>query len=313
MKPRCEGCNGEGGMLLLCMHKGCNTHLHALCAEILDRARVVDHIKGRDVLSYKCAIHSYEGLDACGVCGRGTKQEEMLDCDKCHQGYHMGCLNPPLTEIPDGDWFCDKCLNPPLEEQDAISPDIAGKGDETEPRTAEITDKDNEGEDSIEAKISTVEVQLTEDVDGREESTESNAPAVEDVNQFTPETAENGGAEDPAEVNVTAVEVNLANTETAEDKEGIKVSTEVNVTAEEVNLSNSETVDNGGEVAAVEDVDVPNQDPFENAKKAEASTEANNFSAVEEVDVSPHPEAVEAQIDYGPKTDGCGESDPMNL
>mmetsp|Transcript_3393 Transcript_3393/g.7254 ORF Transcript_3393/g.7254 Transcript_3393/m.7254 type:complete len:894 (-) Transcript_3393:171-2852(-) len=311
LKPRCEGCNGEGGMLLLCMQKGCNTHLHALCAEILDRARVVDHIKERDVLSYKCGIHSYEGLDACGVCGRGTKQEEMLDCDKCHQGYHMGCLNPPLTEIPDGYWFCDKCLNPPPEEQDAISPDVAGNGDKTEPRTAETTDKDNEGGDSVEAKISTVEVQLSEDVDGREESTEANAPAVEEVNQFNPETAENGGAEDPVEVNVTAVEVNLANTDTSEDGERIKDSMEVNVTAEEVNLSNSETADNGGGVAAVEDVDAPNQVTFENEKEVEASTEANNVSAVEEVDVSPDPEVVEAQIDYGP--DGGGESNPMIL
>ena len=105
-------------MLLRCRNesegKCCNRHLHALCAEILDRVRVVDHIKGRDVLSYKCTLHSYVGKDACGICKLGTKQNEMLDCDKCHQGYHMGCLNPPLNEIPDGDWLCDTCLSPSL-------------------------------------------------------------------------------------------------------------------------------------------------------------------------------------------------------
>jgi len=31
------------------------------------------------------------------------------DVKQCEGAYHLGCLTPPLTEIPDGEWFCPKC------------------------------------------------------------------------------------------------------------------------------------------------------------------------------------------------------------
>ena len=33
----------------------------------------------------------------------------MLICDHCNQGYHMSCLQPPLKEVPDDDWYCPQC------------------------------------------------------------------------------------------------------------------------------------------------------------------------------------------------------------
>lgn len=33
----------------------------------------------------------------------------MLLCDRCDQGYHMDCLDPPLEEVPIEDWFCSHC------------------------------------------------------------------------------------------------------------------------------------------------------------------------------------------------------------
>lgn len=35
-------------------------------------------------------------------------------CDSCTSAYHTHCLNPPLTDIPDGDWKCPRCGCPPL-------------------------------------------------------------------------------------------------------------------------------------------------------------------------------------------------------
>eukprot|EP00959_Pyramimonas_sp_CCMP1952_P432318 9053227-Pyramimonas_sp.AAC.1 len=35
----------------------------------------------------------------------------MLLCDKCDLGWHMFCLDPPLGEIPEGDWFCPRCVS----------------------------------------------------------------------------------------------------------------------------------------------------------------------------------------------------------
>ncbi|VDM20756.1 unnamed protein product [Hydatigera taeniaeformis] len=37
-------------------------------------------------------------------------QEEMLFCDDCDRGYHMFCLNPPLSQPPEGPWSCCLCL-----------------------------------------------------------------------------------------------------------------------------------------------------------------------------------------------------------
>ncbi|KAL7541914.1 hypothetical protein ACHAXR_012252 [Thalassiosira sp. AJA248-18] len=109
-EAKCEECGGQSGMLLKCKHRGCELYLHALCAEILDRLRVVENNGERDIISYNCTLHSYGGIDACGVCKLSNKQNEMLECDKCSQGYHMACMTPPLTAIPEGDWFCDKCM-----------------------------------------------------------------------------------------------------------------------------------------------------------------------------------------------------------
>merc|ERR1711957_736454 len=106
---KCEGCGGRSGLVLKCKERGCEIHMHALCAEILDRLPVIEKVGGRDLLSYKCEVHSYGGIDACGICKLSNKQHEMLECDKCSQGYHMACLTPPLTEVPEGDWFCTKC------------------------------------------------------------------------------------------------------------------------------------------------------------------------------------------------------------
>jgi len=105
VKPKCEECSGESGMLLKCKEEGCTKFTHALCAEILDRRRVITNNGSRDIIGYMCELHSYVGLlDTCGVCKLGDRQNEMLECDSCKQGYHLDCLTPPLTEssIPVG-------------------------------------------------------------------------------------------------------------------------------------------------------------------------------------------------------------------
>ena len=31
-------------------------------------------------------------------------------CDGCDSPYHTQCLTPTLPEVPDGDWYCPKCV-----------------------------------------------------------------------------------------------------------------------------------------------------------------------------------------------------------
>lgn len=46
----------------------------------------------------------------CHNCGRGDAEEAMLLCDGCDDSYHTFCLNPPLHDIPKGDWRCPCCV-----------------------------------------------------------------------------------------------------------------------------------------------------------------------------------------------------------
>lgn len=52
-----------------------------------------------------------EDSTQCQICERADREEVMLLCDRCDQGYHMDCLSPPLTAIPAGSWFCDNCFS----------------------------------------------------------------------------------------------------------------------------------------------------------------------------------------------------------
>ncbi|CAO1622505.1 unnamed protein product [Jaminaea pallidilutea] len=46
----------------------------------------------------------------CEICLRGDNGVSMLLCDECNRGYHMYCLEPPLTTVPKSQWYCPPCL-----------------------------------------------------------------------------------------------------------------------------------------------------------------------------------------------------------
>ncbi|XP_067828128.1 chromodomain-helicase-DNA-binding protein 3 isoform X3 [Heptranchias perlo] len=50
-------------------------------------------------------------MEYCRVCKDGG---ELLCCDTCPSSYHIHCLNPPLPEIPNGEWLCPRCTCPAL-------------------------------------------------------------------------------------------------------------------------------------------------------------------------------------------------------
>ncbi|XP_075975646.1 uncharacterized protein LOC142976245 isoform X2 [Anticarsia gemmatalis] len=45
----------------------------------------------------------------CEVCFGEDNEEYMLLCDACDLGYHLACLDPPLLQVPDSQWFCPDC------------------------------------------------------------------------------------------------------------------------------------------------------------------------------------------------------------
>lgn len=44
--------------------------------------------------------------EVCELCDNGG---ELIVCDYCNNAYHCECLTPPLTNIPNGEWFCPRC------------------------------------------------------------------------------------------------------------------------------------------------------------------------------------------------------------
>ena len=45
----------------------------------------------------------------CDLCGKADREDVMLVCDNCSHGSHIDCLDPPLPEVPVGDWVCEPC------------------------------------------------------------------------------------------------------------------------------------------------------------------------------------------------------------
>ncbi|XP_072010415.1 E3 ubiquitin-protein ligase UHRF1-like [Engystomops pustulosus] len=48
---------------------------------------------------------------ACHVCGGKQDPGKQLLCDECDMAFHMYCLDPPMTSLPqdDEDWYCPEC------------------------------------------------------------------------------------------------------------------------------------------------------------------------------------------------------------
>eukprot|EP00536_Pseudo-nitzschia_multiseries_P014867 jgi/Psemu1/262493/estExt_Genewise1Plus.C_7780015 len=72
--------------------------------------------------SSECLVHYYRwkassrsypklkkcwGAAYCSVCDDGG---ELIVCDDCNSCFHLACANPPLREVPVGQWFCHVCV-----------------------------------------------------------------------------------------------------------------------------------------------------------------------------------------------------------
>ncbi|KAM7535019.1 hypothetical protein Aperf_G00000097950 [Anoplocephala perfoliata] len=74
----------------------------------------------------------------CEICHSAGDEAYLLLCDNCDKGYHTYCLTHPLSEIPEGDWFCPVC-EPLVREREA-----AGHEDYANP-FADVSAEESEG------------------------------------------------------------------------------------------------------------------------------------------------------------------------
>ena len=47
--------------------------------------------------------------EPCSVCGEAEGYSHIVIYDACERPYHLQCLSPPRSVVPDGAWYCHLC------------------------------------------------------------------------------------------------------------------------------------------------------------------------------------------------------------
>lgn len=107
----CEVCQ-QGGEIILC--DTCPRAYHLCCLDPeLDEAPEgrwsCPHCEtnGPEIVDQEEDEH----MEFCRTCKEGG---ELLCCDSCINSYHLKCCDPPLDDVPDGEWTCPRCACEPL-------------------------------------------------------------------------------------------------------------------------------------------------------------------------------------------------------
>ncbi|XP_035230728.1 chromodomain-helicase-DNA-binding protein Mi-2 homolog isoform X3 [Stegodyphus dumicola] len=111
----CEVCQ-QGGEIILC--DTCPRAYHLVCLdpdleEPPEGKWSCPHCEGEGIQEQEEDEH----MEFCRVCKDGG---ELLCCDSCPSAYHTHCLNPPLKNIPDGEWHCPRCSEGAVAKEVAI-------------------------------------------------------------------------------------------------------------------------------------------------------------------------------------------------
>ncbi|GBG84211.1 hypothetical protein CBR_g38183 [Chara braunii] len=64
----------------------------------------------------------------CMICKSSPPDDQVLLCNTCASPWHMGCLKPPVQEVPTGDWYCPDCMMMPNQGDIAGPPRVVPVG-----------------------------------------------------------------------------------------------------------------------------------------------------------------------------------------
>ncbi|XP_076642179.1 ubiquitin-like with PHD and ring finger domains 1 [Halictus rubicundus] len=81
-----------------------------------DQQQMISNGKRRRVQAtcHACLDNPSKTCRECGcrICAGKQDEHNLLLCDECNFAFHLGCLTPPLTSIPEEDyWYCPECKN----------------------------------------------------------------------------------------------------------------------------------------------------------------------------------------------------------
>ncbi|CEG37316.1 Predicted helicase [Plasmopara halstedii] len=52
-----------------------------------------------------------QDVEYCTIC---LKEGTLLCCNGCERAYHFTCVQPAVSDVPEGDWFCPYCQKAPI-------------------------------------------------------------------------------------------------------------------------------------------------------------------------------------------------------
>ncbi|KXN91698.1 Histone acetyltransferase KAT7, partial [Leucoagaricus sp. SymC.cos] len=87
---------GEPEAMVTC-HE-CGRSGHPSCMEL---SRIGDMLRSYPWKCIECKN--------CELCGEKGDDERILFCDGCDRGWHFDCMQPPINELPEGEWYCPPC------------------------------------------------------------------------------------------------------------------------------------------------------------------------------------------------------------
>ncbi|KAJ9514833.1 hypothetical protein QJQ45_028503 [Haematococcus lacustris] len=89
------GANGVARLMGKCGRVMAENVCNLAPCHLPDIDPTIDHTLARPTADFPCSI-----------CKSPTDADRMLLCDGCGCGYHMFCLTPKLTFVPEGTWLC---------------------------------------------------------------------------------------------------------------------------------------------------------------------------------------------------------------
>lgn len=68
-------------------------------------------LKFSEELTRQCMSDPWQCIECkvCSFCQHSGDADNLLFCDSCDKGFHMDCLQPPMSEMPTGFWMCCLC------------------------------------------------------------------------------------------------------------------------------------------------------------------------------------------------------------
>ncbi|KAF5403943.1 hypothetical protein PHET_02650 [Paragonimus heterotremus] len=77
------------------------------------RRQIANHKRKITVGLFELLTYKQVKKLTCSVCGVGKDEDYLLLCDDCETlgACHTYCLQPPLSDVPKGSWFCPKCVS----------------------------------------------------------------------------------------------------------------------------------------------------------------------------------------------------------